>query len=101
MRKRVLIFSAIQIIALFLSLFILAFALAGSHGRVYFSNAGGTVALIMTIILSVPLLYLLTQRNKLQSKKALFIIATLVFSLALTAIYVGLPNMTKQFIIDK
>ena len=101
MIKRVLTFSAIQIIALLLSFFVLAVALAGSHGRVYFSNAGGTVALIMTIILSIPLLYLFTQRHKLQNKKTLFIIATLLFILAMTAIYVGLPNMTKQFIIDR
>lgn len=101
MTKRVLIFSAIQIIALLLSFFVLAFALAGSHGRLYFSNAGGTVALIMTILLSIPLLYLFSQRNKLQNKKLLFIIATLLFILAMTAIYVGLPTMTKQFVIDK
>ncbi len=101
MTKRVLAFSAIQIIALLLSFFVLAFALAGSHGRLYFSNAGGTVALIMTILLSIPLLYLFSQRNKLQRKNLLFIIATLLFILAMTAIYVGLPNVTKQFIIDK
>lgn len=101
MTKRVLTFSAIQIIALLLSFFVLAFALAGSHGRLYFSNAGGTVALIMTIILSIPLLYLFTQRHNLQNKKTLFIIATLLFILAMAVVYVGLPDMTKQFIIDK
>ncbi|MDB5276123.1 MAG: hypothetical protein JWR61_1078 [Ferruginibacter sp.] len=101
MTKRVLTFSAIQITALLLSFFVLAFALAGSHGRLYFSNAGGTVALIMTVLLSIPLLYLFSQRNKLQSKKLLLIIAALLFILAMTAIYAGLPNMTKQFIIDK
>ena len=101
MIKRGLTFSAIQIIALLLSFFILAFALAGSHGRLYFSNAGGAVVLIMTIILSLPLLYLFTQRHRLQNKKFLFIIATLLFGLAMTAIYVGWPNMVKQFIINK
>jgi hypothetical protein len=101
MTKRVLTFSAIQILALLLSFFVLAFALAGSHGRLYFSNAGGAVALIMTLILSIPLLYLFTQRHKLQNKKLLFIIATLLFVLAMTAIYVGLPTITKQFIVDK
>jgi len=101
MTKRVLTFSAIQIIALLLSFFVLAFALGGSHGRLYFSNAGGTVALIITIILSIPLVYLFTQRNKIQNKKILFIIATLLFLLAMTVIYVGLPNVTKQFIVDK
>ena len=101
MTKRVLTFSAIQIISLLLSFFVLAFASAGSHGRLYFSSTGGAVALVMTIILSVPLLYLFTQRNKLKNKKALFIIAILLFVLAMTAIYAGLPKMTKQFIIDK
>src|SRR6476469_1933584 len=101
MTKRVLTFSAIQIISVLLSFFILAFALAGSHGRLYFSNVGGTVALIITVILSIPLLYLFTQRLKLQNNKLLFIIATLLFTLAMTAIYIGLPSMTKQFIIDK
>lgn len=101
MTKRALTFSAIQIVALLLSFFVLAFALAGSHGRLYFSNVGGTVALIMTIILSIPLLYLFIQRHKLQNSKLLFVIATLLFILAMTAIYVGLPNMTKQFVIDR
>jgi hypothetical protein len=101
MIKRGLTFSAIQIIALLLSFSVLAFALAGSHGHLYFSNVGGTVALIMTVILSTPLLYLFIQRRKLQKKRLLFIIGTLVFGLAMTAIYVGLPNITKQFIIDK
>jgi hypothetical protein len=101
MTKRVLTFSAIQIVALLLSFFVLGFALAGSHGRLYFSNAGVTVALIITILLSLPLFYLFIQRHKLQKKKLLFIIATLLFILAMTAIYVGLPNMTKQFIVDK
>ena len=101
MTKRILIFLTIQIIALILSFFVLVFALAGSHGQLYFSDAGGTVALIMTVTLTIPLLYLFSQRHKLQNKKALFIIATLLFILAMTAIYVGLPNMTKQFIVDK
>lgn len=101
MIKRGLTFSVIQIIALLLSFFIFSFALVGSHGRLYFSNVGGTVALIITVILSVPLLYLFTQRHHLQNKKSLFIIATLVFSLAMAAIYIGLPNVTKQFIINK
>jgi hypothetical protein len=101
MIKRGLTFSIIQIVALLLSFSILSFALVGSHGRLYFSNVGGTVALVITVILSVPLLYLFIQRHKLQNKKFLSIIATLVFSLAMTVIYIGLPNMTKQFIIDK
>lgn len=101
MTKRVLTFSAIQILALLLSFFVLAFALAGSHGRLYFSNAGGIVALIMTLILCIPFLYLFTQRHKLQNKNLLFFIATLLFVLAMTAIYVGLPNITKKFIVDK
>lgn len=101
MTKRVLTFSAIQILALLLSFIVLAFALAGSHGRLNFSNAGVTVALIMTLILCIPVLYLFTQRHKLQNKKLLFIIAALLFILAITAIYVGIPNITKQFIIDK
>jgi hypothetical protein len=94
-------FSAIQIATLLFSFFILIFTLVGSHGRLYFYNVGGIVALIMTIILSVPLLYLFTKRHKLQNKKLLFIIATLIFGLAITVIYIGLPIMTKQFIIDK
>src|SRR5688572_2103123 len=89
MIRRGLTFSAIQIIALLLSFFLLAFALAGSHGRLTFSNVGGTIALIITIILSVPLLYLLTQRHKLQNRTLLFIIAALVFGLSMIAIYVG------------
>ncbi|MEP7317658.1 MAG: hypothetical protein ABI921_02925 [Panacibacter sp.] len=101
MTKRILTFSALQIITLLLSFFVLAFALAGSHGRLYFSNAGGTVALIITVILSIPLFYLFTQRHKLQNNKLIFIIATLLFILAMTAVYIGLPNMTKQFIVDK
>ena len=88
-------------IALLLSFFVLAFALAGGHGRLYFSNAGGTVALIMTITLCIPLLYLFTQRHKLKNRKAFFIIAALIFILAMTVIYVGLPYVTKQFIIDR
>src|SRR5947207_3097889 len=101
MIKRALTFSAIQVIALLFSFSVLAFALAGSHGRLYFSNGGGTIALIITIILSVPLLYLFIQRQKLQNKTSLFIIAIILFSLALTFLYAGLPNITKQFIIDK
>lgn len=101
MTKRVLTFSAIQIFALLLSFFVLSLALAGSHGRLYFSNAGGTVALIITIFLSLPLFYLFVKRHKIQNKKLIFSIAILIFSLCMTAIYVGLPNMTKQFIIDK
>ena len=101
MTKRILTFSAIQILALLLSFFVLAFALVGSHGRLSFLNGGGTVALIMTVILSIPLLYLFAKRQKLHNKKPLFIIATLLFMLAMTVIYVGLPKMTKQFIIDK
>lgn len=101
MTKRILTFSAIQILALLLSFFVLAFALVGSHGRLSFSNGGGTVALIVTFILSMPLLYLFAQRQKPYIKKPLFIAATLLFILAMTVVYVGLPNMTKQFIIDK
>ncbi|CAN5641435.1 hypothetical protein BH10BAC2_BH10BAC2_29570 [soil metagenome] len=101
MINRGLTFSVIQIISFILSFFVLAVALAGSHGNLYFSNIGGTVALLMTIILSVPLLYLFAQRKKLQNKKLSFIIATTLFSLAMTAIYIGLPNITKQFVIDK
>jgi hypothetical protein len=101
MLKRGLTFSIIQVIAVLLSLFVLGFALAGSHGRLYFSNVGGIVALVLTIILSLPLFYLFIQRHKLQNKKLLFIIAILLFVLGLTAIYAGIPNMTKQFIIDK
>src|SRR5437868_1408610 len=101
MIKRGLTFSIIQIVTLLLSFFILSVALVGSHGRLYFSNVGGTVALIITIILSVPLFYLFTQGHKLQNRQLLFIVATLVFSLAMAAIYIGLPNMTKQFIVGK
>jgi hypothetical protein len=99
--KSHLIFSAIQIVALLLSFLVLAFALVGSHGRLYFSNAGGTVAFVMIVVLSVPLLYLFTQRRKLQNKKLLFTIATLIFGLAMAIIFVGIPNMSKQFIIDE
>jgi hypothetical protein len=101
MTKRILIFSVIQIITLLLSFFILVLALVGSHGRLYFSNEGGTIALIMTVLLSIPLLYLFSQKNKLQNKKLLLTVATLLFIFAMTAIYVGLPNITKQFVIDK
>jgi hypothetical protein len=100
MVKRALTFSVIQIFALLLSFFLLAFAIAAGH-PLYFSNVGGTVALIMTVILSLPLLYLFTQRHKLKNKKLLFIIATLLFILTMAAIYVGLPTMTREFIIDK
>jgi hypothetical protein len=101
MIKPILKFSAIQIIALLLSFFVLTFALVGSHGRLYFSNAGGTVALIMTIILSIPLICLFSQRHKLRHRKLSFIIATVIFILAMSVIYVGLPHVTKRFIIDK
>jgi hypothetical protein len=100
MIKRGVTFSIIQIIALLFSIFVLAFALAGSHGQLYFSNGGAMVASIMTIILSIPLLYLFSQRHKLHNKKLLFIIAILLFGAAMTAIYVGLPNVTKYFFID-
>ena len=100
MINRGLTFSIIQIIAILLSLFVLGFTLAGSHGRLYFSNGGGTVALIITIILSLPLLYLFFQGHNLKNKNLLFIIAIVIFGFAMTAVYVGLPTMTKQFIID-
>jgi hypothetical protein len=101
MLKQGFTFSIIQTISVLLSLFILSFALAGSHGKLYFSNVGGTVAVVITIILSLPLVYLFIQRDKLQKRKFLFIIASLLFLLCIATIYVGLPNMTKQFIIDK
>lgn len=101
MTKPVLTFSGIQIISLLLAFFALMVSLAGSHGHLFFSNIGGTIALITTIILSIPLLYLLTQRRKFQNKKLLLSIATLLFILSLTVIYIGLPVLTKQFIIEK
>jgi hypothetical protein len=101
MLRQGLTFTVIQIIAILLSIFVLGFALAGSHGKLYFSNGGGTVALIITIILSLPLLYLFIQRHRLQNKKLLFTIAITLFVLGLIAIFVGIPNKTKQFIIDK
>jgi hypothetical protein len=55
----------------------------------------------MTIILSIPLLYLFTKRHKLKNKKLLFIIATIIFCFSIAVIYVGVPTITKQFIIDK
>jgi len=100
MINRGLTFSIIQIITILLSLFVFGFTLAGSHGRLYFSNGGGTVALIITIILSLPLLYLFFQGHYLKNKNLLFIIAIAIFGFAMTVVYVGLPTMTKQFIID-
>ncbi len=101
MVRQGLTFTVIQIIAILLSFFVLGFALAGSYGKLYFSNVGGTVALIITIILSFPLLYLFIQRHKLQNKKFLFTIAITLLVLGLTIIFIGLPNKTNQFIIDK
>lgn len=101
MIKKRLTFAAIQITAILISAFILGFALAGSHGNLHFSNVGGTVAIIVTIILSIPLFYLLIERRNFQKKKFLFIFGILIFCLSITAIYVGLPTVTKKFIIDK
>ncbi len=101
MIRQGLTFVSIQLIGILTSFFLLAAALAGSHGRLSFSNAGGTVAAIITIILSVPLLYLILQRQKLRHKEVLFTIAILLFALAMGALYIGLPVVTKQFLVGK
>lgn len=101
MIKQGLTFLSIQIIGLLVSFFLLAAALAGSHGRLSFSGEGKTIAVIITIILAAPLLYLIFQRQKLQYKKLLFTVAISLFALAMGALYIGLPVVAKQFLVGK
>jgi hypothetical protein len=101
MIKQGLTFVSIQLIGFLISFYLLAAAITGSHGRLYFSGDGKTVAAIITLILSAPLLYLVFQRRKLRYKKLLFTIAILLFASAMAALYIGLPVKTKQFFVGK
>src|ERR1700688_1274142 len=101
MIKKVLTYSVIQNVTFLFTFYLLVIAVSGSHGHLTFTNIGGIIALIATLILSFPLLYLFIQRNNLPNKRILFNIAILFFALAVFIIYIGIPNMTKQFVIDE
>ncbi|MGB8192628.1 MAG: hypothetical protein WCF67_11950, partial [Chitinophagaceae bacterium] len=94
-------FIVFQVAVWFFSFFVLAVGIAGSHGNLSFSNGGWQVALIITVLLSLPLVYLLIARKRIEHKKLYFSIAIVVFILSMAALYIGLPTRTKKFIVDK
>jgi hypothetical protein len=56
----------------------------------------------VTVILAIPLLYMLLHGPSTFPKRNwLFIIAGLVLILSLSIIYIGMPVITKQFVINK
>ncbi|MDB5200205.1 MAG: hypothetical protein JWO92_2168 [Chitinophagaceae bacterium] len=101
MKKYGLLYLVIQIICLTIAFYFLAIAIAGSHGRLYFFGDGWKVVLIITIILSIPLIYVLRQGKKNQNRKTLNSISIFLFLLSMGILYIGIPIMTKQFIINE
>ena len=101
MIRSVLIYVVIQILTFVLAFFVFGITLAGGHKLLFFAGAW-QVAIIITVLTSIPLIYLFGQRKKLKKKETLitFLFALFIFLSANTILYIGVPNLIKQFTIE-